>query len=95
MILDAPTGSFKGFYLDANGNCIYKFKEPTANIHKVKEVQRGIFEFIHQFKKIQNRLGLLATIKGRDAYAPMVNVKNEINRKYMCSIVNLMDDLNI
>ncbi|MGL6197861.1 MAG: HAD family hydrolase [Lachnospiraceae bacterium] len=95
MLLDAPSGSFKGFYFDNKGECIFRFKEINVSINKTKEIQTGILDFIKQYKPLKETLGNLAIISGRDAYAPMINVESELNLKFVKAIEGLADDINI
>ena len=95
LLLDAPMGSFKGFYLDENGKYYCKFKEAKADIKKIEEIQSGILEFAKQWSKIFEHLNGLAKINGRDAYAPMVNVESVGNRVWTKQIAGLMDEMNV
>lgn len=95
MLLDAPMGSLKGFYLDEAGKCECRFREVTADVKKVKEIQNGILDFVRQWKEVSGKLGRLGKISGRDAYAPMVSVCNEENKSFMKDLCQLMDDVNV
>lgn len=95
LLLDAPTGSLKGFYLDKDGECECRFKEPKADVEKVEEIQRGILDFVKEYKRIQKKVPELARISGRDAYAPMVNVEGEKNREFVREIRELLDEENV
>lgn len=95
MLLDAPMGSLKGFYLDENGNCECRFKEVTADVEKVKEIQKGILDFVEQWKQVAEKMPGLDWVCGRDAYAAMVNAQNEINDKFMEDLCQVMDDANV
>lgn len=91
MLLDAPMGSLKGFYLEDNGKWKCEFKEAAVDIRKIEEVQRGILEFVEQWRKQSEKLGGLGKISGRDAYAPMIvfcRSKNE-------GLKNILDKINI
>ena len=85
----------KGFYLDKNGECECRFKKPTADVEKVEEIQRGILDFVKEYKRIQKKVPELARISGRDAYAPMVNVEGEKNREFVREIRELLDEENV
>lgn len=95
LLLDAPTGSLKGFYLDKNGECECRFKKPTADVEKVEEIQRGILDFVKEYKGIQKKVPELARISGRDAYAPMVNVEGEMNREFVEVMIGMMDEVGV
>ena len=95
MLLDAPMGSLKGFYLDENDQCECRFKESSADVKKVEEIQNGILDFVRQWGDVSEKLGVLGRISGRDAYAPMVNICNGENKDFMSGLCRLMDDVNV
>ncbi len=95
MLLDAPTGSLKGFYLDENGKCECRFKKPTADMEKVREIQKGILDFVEEYKGVQEKVPELARVSGRDAYAPMVNVEREVNREFVKGFEEGMDEVGV
>lgn len=95
LLLDAPMGSFKGFYLDENGECECRFKDVTVDVEKVKEVQRGILEFVRAYEGVKKKLGSIAGISGRDAYAAMVNVERNVNVEFIKEIEKLIDNMNV
>ena len=99
MFLDAPMGSFKGFYLERKQECTKKyvcvFKEAPVQSEKIEEIQRGILEFVGQYERYQRELKELVDISGRDAYAPMVNVEYSKNKIFMQNISNSIDNANI
>jgi len=95
ILLDAPMGSFKGFYLNEQGIYECRFKETDEKAERIEEVQKGILDFTEQFQSWRKVLGRMSCISGRDAYAPMVNIENQINKGYMKKVEELMDDVNI
>ena len=95
MLLDAPMGSLRGFYLDKNKRCECRFKEAPLHTEKIEDIQRGILEFVGQYGRYQKELREFGDISGRDAYAPMVSLMNGENREFMKSISNMMDDVGI
>lgn len=95
LLLDAPTGSFKGFYLDEKGECECRFKDVTVDVEKVKEIQRGILNFVELYRGVSEKTGNLAKISGRDAYAAMVNVETESNRVFAKGLAVMLDDANV
>ncbi|MFV0364656.1 MAG: HAD-IA family hydrolase [Suipraeoptans sp.] len=94
-LLDSPTGSLKGFYLDDQGKSRCEFKKAATNSEKIKEIQRGILDFIKVFDIIEKRTGFRECVSGRDAYAPMINVQSVENKKFVKTIDELSDDMNI
>lgn len=95
MLLDAPMGSFKGFYLDECGGCRCEFKQTKANTQIIEEVQRGVLDFVVHWQRISEKSGDFRTIGGRDAYAAMVNVENAVNRAFMERFEELADEANV
>lgn len=94
MLLDAPMGSFKGFYLDEDGKCRCEFKPANADIQKIEEIQRGIMDFVRQYKNVWGERKEMSWISGRDAYAPMVNIE-KMNGRFMEGIAEVMDHANV
>lgn len=95
ILLDAPMGSFKGFYLDENRKCHCEFKEAKADTEKIEEIQRGILEFVRQWRELLGRLNGMDRVSGRDAYAPMVIGECEKNKEWIKDIAELMDEMNV
>lgn len=46
MLLSSTEGSFKGFYLENKSEYICRFKDEKNKFEKIKEIQKGILEFI-------------------------------------------------
>lgn len=95
MLLGTPRGSFKGFYLDKKGECVYQFNELMVNSDKVKEIQKGILEFVEEYERVRKKLGNMARISGRDAYAAMLLTEDGSNTAFFKELKCLMDDVNI
>ncbi|MCC8028899.1 MAG: hypothetical protein LIO75_03730 [Lachnospiraceae bacterium] len=100
LLLDAPAGSLKGFYLDAGGQCECRFKEyDESRTDKIREIHRGILGFAAQWKALSEKLAAytetehLSDISGRDAYAPMLIALG--NKGYCGSFAELTDDPNL
>lgn len=85
LLMDAPTGSFCGFYLNEAGEVECRFKEESRNYDKVREIQSGILDFVSAFDQVQKKAGFEIAISGRDAYAPFLSV--------FCDKANFMKDL--
>ena len=51
-----------------------------------------MLDFVRQFMKAEEKLGLTIPISGRDAYAPMVSVLSGRNQKEMEVFQELLDD---
>ena len=94
MLLDAPHGSLKGFYLNENNSYECRLKEDSIN-NLINDVQNGIIDFIEKYKDAVKVSSLFEKISGRDAYAPMLLPENEENDSFFKDIVNLMDEMNV
>lgn len=95
MLLDAPHGSLKGFYLDETGRWECRFKEPTADKTKVEDIQKGILDFVSRYQKIMKKSGMFREIAGRDAYAPMMVAENGKAQEFFRGICGVMDKMNV
>ncbi len=95
LLLGAPEGSFKGFYLDENGNCECRFKESKTNVQKIQEIHRGVLDFVDQFLLAQSCIGCELSVSGRDAYTPMLSIVSQKNKKFMEGLEELTDDIHI
>lgn len=95
VILDAPCGSFVGFYPGEDGQYELKFRQNHNDESKVLEIQRGILDFAGQWKAVSAKLGKLDYISGRDAYAPFIIMESAKNKKFMQGISYLLDDIGI
>lgn len=94
MLLDAPHGSLRGFYLDEKGEPCCRFKEYQKQ-QAVEEIQRGILEFVQDYQKHFGKYEIFQSISGRDAYAPMLIALQSKNKKKLESMREVMDDANL
>lgn len=92
LLLGAPEGSLKGFYLDDQRNCLPVLKEEPQNLDNIREIHRGILDFVCQFQQTENKLGFQIPISGRDAYSPMLLLQSPKNRQAMKAFHKLLDD---
>lgn len=92
LLLGAEQGSLEGFYLDAKGTVACRFREQKREAERIREIHRGILDFVEQFLKAEQRIGRRVRISGRDAYAPMISVESEKNRGFMEYFKDLMDE---
>lgn len=92
LLLGAPTGGLRGFHLGADGSVQMDFKENCQDVRHIQEIHRGVLDFVRQFMKAEEKLGLTIPISGRDAYAPMVSVLSGRNQKEMEVFQELLDD---
>lgn len=94
MLLDAPHGSLRGFYLDEKGEPYCRFKEYEKQ-QAVEEIQKGILEFVKDYQKHFGKYKLFQNISGRDAYAPMLLALESKNKKKLESMREALDDANL
>ena len=92
LLLGSPQGGLKGFSLDCSGSCVLQFRRAPNNGDKIREIHRGILDFVEQWGKIEQQLGMDIPISGRDAYAPMLLALNRKNKKYLHDLEDLMDE---
>ena len=92
LLLGSPQGGLKGFSLDCNGSCVLQFRRAPNNEDKIREIHRGILDFVEQWGKIEQQLGMEIPISGRDAYAPMLLALNRKNKKFLHDLEDLMDE---
>lgn len=92
LLLGAPRGSLKGFYLNDQGDCYPVLKEGPRNQDCIREIHRGILDFVRQFQQTENRLGFQIPISGRDAYSPMLLLQSPKNKQAMKAFHKLLDD---
>lgn len=95
LLLGAPEGSLLGFYLDEDGKAVCRFKEKSSNAQRIREIHRGILDFVQQFLQAERQIGWEIPISGRDAYAPMISPISRKNKKFMKSLEELMDETHI
>lgn len=94
LLLSAPEGSLKGFYPDGDTYRL-RFRENRAQPEQIREIHRGILDFVRLFLDTEARLGVQIPVSGRDAYAPMLPVLHGRNQKFMRSLEALLDDAQI
>ncbi|MBC8544961.1 hypothetical protein [Bianquea renquensis] len=95
LLLDAPEGSLKGFYPGKEGRWECRFKENWTDGERIREIHRGILDFVGQWLETERKLGLTLPISGRDAYAPMLCAEGERNRAFMAGLEELLDEIHI
>lgn len=83
LLLGAPEGSLKGFYLDDNKSCQPVLKKPPESLDRIKMIHHGILDFVRQFQETEIRLGIQIPISGRDAYSPMLLLQSQKNKRAM------------
>lgn len=91
LLLSSPTGSFKGFERDENGNLKAVLSKPDVKEEAVNEIWNGIIDFVEEYMTHFGDCRLNEHISGRDAYAPMLAAAGK-NESYL---KNLRRNLNI
>ena len=85
----------QGFYPDGEGGYECRFRRLTQNPDGIREIHRGILDFVRLFQETEKRLGLEIPVSGRDAYAPMIGVCHPKNKKFMADLEDMMDEEHI
>lgn len=94
LLLDAPHGSFKGFYLDKQGSCRCEWKEYEEK-PQVNEIERGILAFAEDYRTHFAGVDMFENISGRDAYAPMILAMSDRNTGFRHPLSGAVDDANL
>lgn len=87
LLLSSPTPQFVGFYQEEPA---LRFGDYDNNIEGIKEIQRGILDFINEYidrfgSPLDSKFKYMYNISGRDAYAPML-LASSYNEKYLRAI---------
>lgn len=84
LLLSSPTPQFKGFYLENQDTCAVKlaFGKSDVNQDGIREIQKGILDFIIEYQKHFKGVSYMFHISGRDAYAPML-IAASYKEKYL------------
>ena len=88
LLLSSPTRQFEGFTLNETGEVQLNFGKYDKNLDGIREIQRGISNFVQQYCERFAAFPYLFQISGRDAYAPML-VAASYNEKYLKAIEKL------
>lgn len=76
LLLSSPTRQFLGFGEEL------RFGKLDANQDGIREVQRGILDFVEEYRRHFENYPWMFRISGRDAYAPMLLAAGK-NEKYL------------
>lgn len=95
LLLGAPEGSLLGFYPDGDGRAVPRLKDPPPHADRIREIHRGILDFVRRFWKLEQRIGQEIPVSGRDAYAPMISVGSRRNKPFREGLEALLDDMHI
>lgn len=113
LLLSSPTPQFVGFYDGNQNECMGKehtydkeqditldFGKYDANQDGIKEIQRGILDFVEQYRlhfgdPVSGEFSYMYRISGRDAYAPML-VAASYEERYLKMIKKRYDlEINV
>lgn len=73
ILLSSPTPQFRGFKRnEATDEVEFEFGDYDKNVEGIKEIQRGILNFVAEYKEHFGEIPFMYEIGGRDAYAPML-----------------------
>lgn len=72
LLLSSPTPSFKGFCFDKENGWKLLFGKYDMNQDGIREIQKGILDFVQDYKEHFEKVPFMYSISGRDAYAPML-----------------------
>lgn len=91
LLLSSATPQFDGFgYDDAAQTYELKFGKKDYNPAGIEMIQKGILDFIKDYKALFGGLRIYENISGRDAYAPMLAASGH-NERYLKRIEKLFD----
>ena len=80
LLLSSPTPQFAGFGKDG-----LEFGKYDENQDGIKEIQKGILDFVNDYLMHFGNFSYMMNIGGRDAYAPMVVAASQ-GEKYLKAI---------
>lgn len=95
LLLSAPEGSLQGFYPGEAGGYRCLFQKNRAAPEQIRQIHRGILDFVRQFLEAERQLGFQLPIRGRDAYAPMRSVCSPKNKRFIRELEGLLDEIQI
>lgn len=94
LLLSSPTKQFKGFGFDrGTDEVLLKFGKLDYNSEGMVEIQKGILDFVANYKKHFGNFTYMFNISGRDVYAPMI-VAGSYKERYL-KVIEKKFDLEI
>ncbi len=74
LLFTSPSPSFRGFGKNKKGEIIFLFGEEERHKKEIREIQKGIWDFVQDYEKYFGALleKSEAAVSGRDAYAPIL-----------------------
>ncbi len=83
LLLSSPQPSFKGFGF-TDGKVAFHFKKPEKNPEGIKELQKGILDFVTEWSAAERGN---SSVTGSDAYAVSAVLLNKKNRTHVNKIL--------
>lgn len=90
LLLSSPTRQFEGFGFNEDGSVGLDFGKLDANQEGIKEIQKGIMDFVKEYHSHFKKFPYMFNISGRDAYAPMLLAASH-NEKYLKAVKKRFD----
>lgn len=72
LLLSSPMPKFEGFQINPDGSVKLNFGAYDKNLRGIREIQRGILDFVAHYYCSFQAFPYMLRISGRDAYAPML-----------------------
>lgn len=89
LLLSSPTPRFEGFHFASDragcDDIELAFGKYDANQEGIREIQRGILDFVMEYRERFREFSYMFHISGRDAYAPMLAAAGQ-HEKYLKAI---------
>ncbi len=85
LLLASPTPQFTGFDWNADGSVQLNFGKCDQNLEGIREIQRGILDFVHDYHEHFKAFPYMLRISGRDSYAPILAASG-YKEKYLRTI---------
>lgn len=95
LLLSSAHGSLKGFYPGDRSPYRIRLKPNRPDPEPIRQIHRGILDFVQLFQDTERRLGQEIPVTGRDAYVPMLPVLERKNKKFRRQLEALLDDIQL
>ncbi len=95
LLLGAPEGSLQGFYLNDRAVPVPRFRKAPPHSAQIREIHRGILDFVNGWLETEQRIGRSIPISGRDGYAPMRLLERPQNTPFFKGWEALLDEAHI
>lgn len=86
ILLSSPTRQFRGFkWNEVTEEVEFEFGDYDKNTDGIREIQKGILDFVSEYKEHFERVPFMYEVSGRDAYAPILVAASK-DEKYLKAI---------